>query len=1832
MTRRSPRCPRPAIIRAAVYIAAAAIAAYYAALAATVGAWATGLQLPGSYTLRVSNVGALADDGASLLLSNVVVGLRLDARAPVALAVSDVSIVVRTGDDALLASATVSGRLDVPSNTATDVRLLARATLHGGGVGAVINGTLANLLQQAAGPEARLTAAATVDVPLLRPFVVGLEVAVTVDVPSLVTRLWGADAGTRAGATDPSAPPTLVVRPTLFADAVMEALGPALAGAPSASRAAITAELRDTALALGPRYAGVSVRAPAWLLDAVPPTRAVPGLGSPAGATWALREVRTRAALSTARPGLAATLSLLSAAGSSVDADARLVQDVAILNAPSGLAARWLLQTRAFPVARAVSAAIIAPPVYLSPLHRVNASVAHCIASGGACAVDDSVAEVGSDGNEAQAPQVLAGDVLVSVTGWDAPAAAVAVACLLDAPLARDLSVALSANDALIGPLRGVASALLGGNGGDGSSAQEQRVTLTVVPDGRRSFVAAALRGVTVSLPLSGAALWGRTVPAPGWLNALLGDNGVQLAIGAGGGTHVRVSMRGVHAPPALAVSASSTVAARGGGGCAGGPVAARVLLADDGASGSDGAAADTDEPFGGLVAAVANVLAGQASAPQVTRLTVDTPAGLAAPPGGDPCAHVGTLALAHELLGCSADDGACAAGAAARALAATAQVSVEQATMRSVVFRAIGADGPVDLPLLLLRHPTVLAATAAGGGASDGGASVNATLPVAAVLQACVWRVWPAAADDPRADLTTGATLTYGVRVGLVVVDAGAVWGADDVEGSGGVAGGLGTAGQWAGPLVGGALRPLTDVLVNGATIPSVTASAEADSPGDDGGAGATLDFGAILAPVFAGSRFRVELASRSSAAAMVAAQARRIPRATSPGPALYRLLDGLAMNVALGGGGSIDDVLASAAGASGAAAAAAATVLGLRVFDALPVPWGAGSSGGVTGLRPTSGMGALLTGIFSQADVVLTPATTLGMPAARNDTEAPVPLNARPVAWTLPGAGDVYERLLSASAARLSGWRAACDAAALLPGGAYTAAATACAFPLPRYVCTALAAAAASGEAAASTGWDGPSTGRMAATVAAARAACASWGAPAVASAEWRFSVDVPQFYLQLPAVDVGALAASVRLRPSGRGGGGTSARQRPAATAELDATATGSWGVNRVELLARLALSQGRLDGDSACALAPVSYLVCEAPDSLARERLLAALVSGAALDGASLVGAHRGLAFRVPLRRLGLPLAPSGVRAAPVDDLLISAAGVAELAAGTAPGGEPATVHPPSGVTGGDGAAAIADSAGVPGIAPHQALARLHTFAAAPANGSAPALRLGVLLTNVSPGGLVVSSLVGASLVALVGGTACGTVAVGLRVASAAAGAAAGPSARVTDSLASLAAAGAPAVGGGYTPAAIPAWAVRGDALSAGGVVRSNVLRPVTRSGGGAPPAVGGALRVVDLLASVDAWAAAVAPELPGAASPYVADPSPLELPLGLVAACTGLAPDAVGVGLASGTMVHLSLPLEVAWVGGGTTAVGERCNVAALVTEVAAAFPVIDAGAAAGEGAPGAAAPFSSAGPRVLPSCRRPAGGGGGAGASCGEPAHVHVVGGAMAVRWMSLPPVLLRLAPPLVVGEAYELMPAAAVPLPAPPPWVACAAPVVVPAITTPPPRRAAVGDTVTVRVVWVAPGGIALAAVVGLLLVCAAAELCCCCYRATQHRCAGAGGRGGWLLVDKVSSSSSSSWWWWQCPAGDPASGGEAGAASRRGRPWLSLPLGAAAVTRAQAAATAPAPRPPRSGSAVVLGGGATPGGASANPISGLEEYRSSQLGGVGWRRESTRNGDYTP
>jgi hypothetical protein len=65
---------------------------------------------------------------------------------------------------------------------------------------------------------------------------------------------------------------------------------------------------------------------------------------------------------------------------------------------------------------------------------------------------------------------------------------------------------------------------------------------------------------------------------------------------------------------------------------------------------------------------------------------------------------------------------------------------------------------------------------------------------------------------------------------------------------------------------------------------------------------------------------------------------------------------------------------------------------------------------------------------------------------------------------------------------------------------------------------------------------------------------------------------------------------------------------------------------------------------------------------------RPRGLAALATGAALDGAFLVGAHRGLAFRAPVARLGLPLGPRAW-VPRVDDVVVSAASLASDVAGS-----------------------------------------------------------------------------------------------------------------------------------------------------------------------------------------------------------------------------------------------------------------------------------------------------------------------------------------------------------------------------------------------------------------------------------------------------------------------------------------------------------------------------------------------------------------------------------
>lgn len=381
---------------------------------------------------------------------------------------------------------------------------------------------------------------------------------------------------------------------------------------------------------------------------------------------------------------------------------------------------------------------------------------------------------------------------------------------------------------------------------------------------------------------------------------------------------------------------------------------------------------------------------------------------------------------------------------------------------------------------------------------------------------------------------------------------------------------------------------------------------------------------------------------------------------------------------------------------------------------------------------------------------------------------------------------------------------------------------------------------------------------------------------------------------------------------------------------------------------------------------------------------------------------------------------------------------------------------------------------------------------------------PVVYAGLLLTNVSPGPLNVTRLVGLRLVALVAGTACGTVAVELSVVDRGDSAAAVGGRAVSGSLARLAAAPAPVAAHGYR-SAVPAWQPIADGSAAPDSVPSTIAWPAPRNGHPTVQqptvAMGGALPVHDVGGSLDVWAA-TSSQAPGRFEVAVA---PLDLPLHHVAAATGLDAGDIRAGLAASTMAHVALPLRVSWAAPVDAAHG-ACDVAALGAAVADAFPQVAGGARLETG------PISR--PTVLPSCLRDVNGS--SPAAC-VPAHVHAVSGVALVSLLRQPPVVLRVAAALRDGSSYELAPWVRA---APSPAVSTCAPA---ASASAPPAGATVAAaaanadavTVQVRVVAVAPGGIVLALALGLVLLCAAAELCCwCCTRVYGQRAPRAGGR----------------------------------------------------------------------------------------------------------------------
>lgn len=1761
-------------VLAIAFACAVLVIIYFAGVVAVLATWAAALS-PSDVVLRTFSTGVLHDEGTALS-ATARVELVLPP-APIEIALRSVWLVLALQGHGDVATASLSD-FAVPVITggqpaSLDMRLDVRSS----GLTALLNALLGCALPPGcavAPPRVHATSRVTVDAPLLRPFVTALELTAVVDASALLQALslspaaWRHDAA--SGAPASFAP---FASPASFTSAVMAELAPALDSAPLEARAAIIAELRATAQQVGPRAVGFAARPPAWLLDAMPSLRRVPGLAGPEGAAWALRETLSWGLLQPSGVSAGFRLSLLNASVSGPAADAQVVIDTAMLHAPRGPSASWLLSAgRPFPAARAVAAALTALPAFTSGAPSLPAGAAGCLATNRTCAALEAL------------PRSTAALVvdLTAIRSGDpgAPASAV-LAYLLEGVHLADLACAGAADAASFHAVRGLLQGLL-----SGAVDPLERINVTLATRGPRSFFSSALDGVSVTMSLADAHA------------ALLaaGGDGSELAW-AIGDADARLTQRSVTAPLAgdleVAVSECNASTSRPPGACSG---SARLLVDDTGAGPPGG----VQEPFGGLAASLFNLITGAASAPKVMRLVVEPVDGSTAVPSTDSsegCAHVGTAELASALHGCprtggagggDAADDACVASAQSRALAVTAHLEVEQGTTRTVTFADAAAGAPAELPLLLLRHPRTLKLSV--GNTSRGAAIV--TLPVVAALQACLWRVSPPSSPSGQfsGDLTAGASITYGLRLGLVVVDAAAFWGSGDDA-------------PVSGPASARSLRSLLDVLVNGAAVPATPAPAA--QPEGGGGGAASSDLSGLVQGVFAGSRFRVEVATREGAMRLLAAQGGRPAPADDagrPDPALYSMLDGLAVEASVPSGAA-----ASGAGSEPAAAAvcaAGASSTGImsaasraRVFDVLPVVVGGTPDAGEATLRPGGGLASLVRGIFAQDSASVTFTQHAGAFTPPTRAEVAMPLEGMLQAWNATGPSN-YSRLLSAAAAVLSKWADVCTTSGLAP-------ATNCTWPAPWGLCDAHAAALRDGDASAPSAWavDASEAGRMAAAAVALQAACMVWQAPS-ATATWRFAVDVPNFVVQLPAVDVGAVTASVDVRPGPRTSSGSGARAAPAAEVTLDATSTGSLGVSHLVATAQLTF-HGALAREAT-------------GNSLAVERLVAAVVTGAALDGVELRGAHRGLAFVVPLRRLGLVVG-GGARADHVDTLLVSAAMLAQLAAGTMMSSPAATVIAQT-----PGGAPTVGVGPVPALRQGQPFARLHVFTAPAASGNGSGTpHVGLLLVNVSPGPVNVSAVLGLRLVALLSSTACGVVAVELQVNATA------PTTvdalRMSGVAFLRAAASAPVVAEGHSTAGAPVWA---DAPPGASVsIASTVVRPARRAGL-LPPvnAFGEDLSVDDPGGSLGAWGA-IAAQLPGA---YVAAAAPMPVPLDLIALGTGLTPAIViAEGLAAGSMAHVSLPLAVTWAGVPPTGTA-TCDPWVLARDVALALPQLAAAQPVQDGGAGGR-------PRVVPSClQRVDGGSGGGDDAC---TYIHVVSGLFAASVMGQPPALLRFAPPL--EGRYHLAPwagpAAPAPSPSARPLTACSP---LPGSSDTSPGAPFVARTwwdavtsVDVHVSALDSGGVVLAAAVAVILAGALVEACACCVWRSRDawlgrhvgpsdrrdpaprpwgcRCCG-GRRVLSGMGDREGAKSDPS---------SPAAGmlpwvalRAAGAAPIDGRPAPSSETKALPSPMAGSSDPgAPAPGPPWAPRAELRPASATP--ASTNPLTGLRAYRSSHI-----------------
>ena len=626
-------------------------------------------------------------------------------------------------------------------------------------------------------------------------------------------------------------------------------------------------------------------------------------------------------------------------------------------------------------------------------------------------------------------------------------------------------------------------------------------------------------------------------------------------------------------------------------------------------------AAVDNMSPYGGLPGAILNYY----SSSSIWSLDTFSSSPVAPPTSPnntalEPCASLLSLDLAIASSPSVSGAPPCIGGDAGRTIALRGSGTFTAQLLRTQQWTALPGADVMVLPTLLLRAPARVDARFT----SPTSAVANTSAPVVAAVEFCLSRV------GPDADMTAGGR----VRAEMLAVVTFVPQGSSPL------------ASEWP-------LRSLLDVLLNGRSLPPLLAGLSPDSTVT------SSDLAAALSAAVRGMRWEGSLASRTDALFILACQAAAhgstaCARGSTPPsagttatPFLHALLSGLSFDVGL----SRSDRAQDASAADLASAALPWLLLrALHVDASAPLAPVSSSrwQGAVT--DPATGLLSFLEGLMSGASS--SSSSTFTSPSSVSPTP---PTNREGGNMTLV---DACVRIVKqVTDASCSGGVTETDTAA-------SSAPKSCVYPLSMTQCAAVSALLVN------TTWD--ASPHALACRAAVRSVCGEWKGVTLLMSR-SASVDIPAIYMQIPPIDVGPIAGSLRI-PITAGGG-----WQTAGSLVFDVTRAAS--LMSVSLTGSLSLQLSPLLNVSASA-SDVRTTQSVTPFPTARALLLVALLTRTPLDGgnpAMLVGCHKhALDFVLPLRYSGVgaasqpPQTPLRLPPFSVRDVAIPVAAVAACA--------------------------------------------------------------------------------------------------------------------------------------------------------------------------------------------------------------------------------------------------------------------------------------------------------------------------------------------------------------------------------------------------------------------------------------------------------------------------------------------------------------------------------------------------------------------------------------